>query len=157
MGCAAQWQHRWGGKHTHYDEGVARPAALGVGALRHDYRCSARLVRVGRVCEQSPVSIGGSFSWQFALSAGEAGATARRIAMSLNVGSRGRRYLKQADRSAVKQSGDVVCGKGGGILLDPVVVRLPGVSCLYSDGGTEGQETSDVHPWINRRPSLHVI
>jgi hypothetical protein len=76
-----------GGKHTHYDELVARPAALGVGALRHDYRCSTRLVRVGRICKQSPVSIGGSSSWQFALSAGEAGATAGRLAATLNVGS----------------------------------------------------------------------
>ena len=111
----------------------------------------------GRLCKQSPVSTGGSSSWEFALSAGEAGATAGRLAATLNVGSRSRRYLKQPDRSAVKQSGDVVGGRGGGILLDPVVVRLPGVSCLYLGGGTEGRKLVDVHRWINRRPSLHVI
>jgi hypothetical protein len=132
-----------GGKHTHYDKGIARPAALGVGALRHDYGCSTRVVRVGRVCKQSPVSIGGSSSWQFALSAGEAGATGRRLAATLKGGSRGRRYLKQADRSAVKQSGNVVCGRGVGILLDPVVV-----SCLYLVWvvGQQGRRlASDVH------------
>lgn len=65
--------------------------------------------------------------------------------------------MKQPDRSGVKQSGDDVGGRGGGILLDPVVVRLPGVSCLYLGGGTEGQEASDMHPWINRRPNLDAI
>jgi hypothetical protein len=47
---------RWGvrhngstgeGKRTHYNEGIARPAALGVGSLRHAYSCSTRLGRSG--------------------------------------------------------------------------------------------------------------
>lgn len=92
------------------------------------------------------ISTGGSSSWEFALSAGEAGATVGRLA-DYKCWLPSHRYLKQPDRCAMKQSGDVVWSEGGGILLDPVVVRLPGVSCLYLGGGTERHEASDVHPW----------
>jgi hypothetical protein len=48
------------GKRTHYDEGIAGPAALGMRALCHDYRGSDEVKVEERAYIQAPPIIGGS-------------------------------------------------------------------------------------------------
>jgi len=96
---------------THYHEGIARPAALGVGALRHGRSCSLGVVREGRRCSaegtmgggiqrrQSPVSraasSGHAVPFAFALGGGGQSGS-RAVEQSSSSGSsRARRCLRR--------------------------------------------------------------
>ena len=103
------------------------------------------------------ISTGGSSSWEFALSAGEAGATVGRLA-DYKCWLPSHRYLKQPDRCAMKQSGDVVWSEGGGILLDPARrAAAGGVVSILGVVGQRGMKLAMCILGSSRRPSLHAI
>ena len=93
---------------THYHEGIARPAALGVGALRHGRSCSLGVVREGRRCSaegtmgggiqrrQSPVSRAASSGHAVPFAFALGGGGSRAVGQSSSSGSsRGRRCLRR--------------------------------------------------------------